>query len=100
MTPQLSGQNQQGQSNWLVYVTSVLIVSMIMLVVNTPLIIVLIGIAISTPTPFAIAFWLGLIGVPIILLDIWLIRWLKDNIQVLRWTNQRQRRKEKGDRLS
>lgn len=93
MTPQLNGQNQPGQSNWLVYVTSVLIVGLIMLLLNTPIIIVLIGIAISTPSPIVIAFWLGLIGVPIILLDIWLIRWLKDNIQVMHWTSQRLRRK-------
>lgn len=91
MTPQSNEHNQQSQSSWPVYVTSVLIVGLIMLIANVPLLIVVIGIIISTPSPFAIAFWLGLVGVPIFVLDIWLIRWLKDNLQVLHWTNQRRR---------
>ena len=95
--PTNNGPQRNGQPTWPVYLTATLIVAGILLIANIPFTIAVIGVIISEPSIVYSAFWLGIFGIPTIALDIWLIRWLKDNLQVLHWTNQSIHHPTKGD---
>ena len=75
----------------------VLVVAWITAVVLVPIHALLILNLFFLDTPFVGVIWFALFGIPLALIDIWLIRWFVDNFRVFRWTNRTTETKRSRD---